>query len=129
MGFSTKVLEGERYFSLYAKLQIFKKMRNFKNYDIWSLSHLFVLEIYKETIKFPSSEKFGIISQMQRAAHSIPSNFSEGCGRGSDADFNRFIQIALGLAHEVEYFLILANDLKYISSEKSKSLTVRNQYY
>lgn len=53
-------------------------MRNFKNYDVWKLSHLFVLEIYDETSKFPSSEKFGIISQMQRAAYSIPSNFSEG---------------------------------------------------
>ncbi len=59
---------------------------------------------------------------MQRAAYSIPSNFSEGCERASDADFNRFGQINLGSAHEVEYFLILASDLKYISSEKSESL-------
>lgn len=56
---------------------------------------------------------------MRRAAYSIPSNFSEGCGRGSDADFNRFVQIALGSAHEIEYFLILAQDLNYISTEKS----------
>ncbi len=97
-------------------------MRNFKKYDVWSLSHLFVLKIYKETCKFPSSEKFGIISQMQRAAYPIPSNFSEGCERASDADFNRFVQIALGSAHGVEYFLILASDLKYISSEKYESL-------
>lgn len=97
-------------------------MRNFKNYDVWKLSHLFVLEVYKETSKFPQSEKFGIISQMQRAAYSIPSNFSEGCGRGSDADFNRFVHIALGSAHEVEYFLILSRDLEYLTEEKSEKL-------
>lgn len=99
-------------------------MRNFKNYDVWKLSHLFVLDIYKESSKFPASEKFGIISQMQRAAYPIPSNFSEGCGRGSDADFNRFVQIALGSAHEIKYFLILSKDLEYMEAEKSEILQV-----
>ena len=61
---------------------------------------------------------------MRRAAYSIPSNFSEGCGRGSDADFNRFVQIALGSAHEIEYFLILAKDLEYLEEEKSELLQV-----
>lgn len=53
---------------------------------------------------------------MQRAAYSIPSNFSEGCGRASDRDFNRFIQIALGSAHELEYFIILIKDLEFIDN-------------
>ncbi len=66
------------------------------------------------TSKFPVSEKYQLISQMQRAAYSIPSNCAEGCGRESDKDFNRFVQICLGSAHELEYFFILSRDLKFI---------------
>ena len=73
-----------------------------------------VLSVYKMTSSFPSSEKFQLISQMKRAAYSIPSNFSEGCGRDSDKDFNRFIQICLGSAHELEYFFILSKELGFI---------------
>ena len=79
-------------------------MRDFKKYDVWRLSHEMVLSVYKMTSSFPSSEKFQLISQMKRAAYSIPSNFSEGCGRDSDKDFNRFIQICLGSAHEWNIF-------------------------
>jgi four helix bundle protein len=97
-------------------------MRDFKKYDVWKLSHELVLEVYKLTSTFPVSEKYQLISQMQRAAYSIPSNFSEGCGRGSDRDFNRFLQIALGSAHELEYFFILAKDLSFIGQDTYKSL-------
>jgi four helix bundle protein len=97
-------------------------MRNFKNYDIWKLSHELTLEIYRITADFPNSEKYQIISQMQRAAYSIPSNISEGCGRKSDKEFNRFLQIALGSAHELEYFLILSKDLNFINQETYTSL-------
>lgn len=89
-------------------------MRNFKDYEIWSLSHELTLDIYKITKEFPKEERFQIISQMQRAAYSIPSNISEGCGRHSDKDFNRFLQIALGSAHELEYFILLSKDLMFI---------------
>ena len=92
-------------------------MRNFKQYEVWKLSHALVLDIYKVTTNFPDSERFQLKTQMQRAAYSIPSNFSEGCGRDSDKDFNRFIQICLGSAHELEYFLILAKDLHYIDEK------------
>ena len=92
-------------------------MRNFRKYEVWQLSHKLVLKVYELTSEFPSSEKFQLVTQMQRAAYSIPANFSEGCGRHSDKDFNRFIQIALGSAHELEYFFILAKDLDFISEE------------
>ena len=92
-------------------------MRDFRKYEIWKLSHEFVLEIYDLTSSFPQSEKYQLVSQMQRAAYSIPSNFSEGCGRDSDTDFNRFLQICLGSAHELEYFLILSKDLNFIKLE------------
>ena len=74
-------------------------MRDFRKYDVWKLSHDLVLKVYRITSSFPESEKYQLTTQMQRAAYSIPSNFSEGCGRDSDKDFNRFIQIALGSAH------------------------------
>ena len=66
-------------------------MRDFKKYDVWIISHEFVLKIYNLTEQIPEKEKYQLISQLQRAAYSIPSNFSEGCGRESDKDFNRFI--------------------------------------
>lgn len=97
-------------------------MRNFKNYEVWKASHQLCLEVYKITQGLPNSEKFQLITQMQRAAYSIPSNFSEGCGRGSDRDFNRFVQIALGSAHELDYFFILCKDLSFIEGEKFKNL-------
>ncbi|HET8887182.1 MAG TPA: four helix bundle protein [Salinimicrobium sp.] len=92
-------------------------MRDFKKYDVWKISHELTLGVYMITKSFPHSEKYQLISQMQRAAYSIPSNFSEGCGRSSDKDFNRFIQIALGSSHELEYFFILSRDLEYIDEE------------
>ena len=90
-------------------------MRDFKKYDVWNISHEFVLRIYDLTEQIPEKEKYQLITQLQRAAYSIPSNFSEGCGRESDKDFNRFIQMALGSAHELEYFILLSKDLNYIT--------------
>ena len=98
-------------------------MRDFKKYNVWEISHQFVLKIYKITKEFPKSENYQLVSQMQRAAYSIPSNFSEGCGRTSDKDFNRFVTICLGSAHELEYFILLAMDLKYIDISTYDLLT------
>ncbi len=98
-------------------------MRDFRRYNVWDISHHFVLKIYKTTKQFPKSENYQLVSQMQRAAYSIPSNFSEGCGRASDKDFNRFVTICLGSAHELEYFILLAKDLKYIDLNTFEALT------
>lgn len=98
-------------------------MRNFRKYNVWELSHQFVLQIYKITNQFPKSENYQLVSQMQRAAYSIPSNFSEGCGRDSDKDFNRFVVMCLGSAHELEYFILLAKDLDYIDLDTYEVLT------
>tara|TARA_R110002124_G_scaffold101230_4_gene248690 strand:- start:1371 stop:1721 length:351 start_codon:yes stop_codon:yes gene_type:complete len=89
-------------------------MRDFKKYDIWKLSHVFTLKIYELTKSYPTDEIYGIISQIRRASSSIPTNISEGCGRDSDSEFNRFLTIALGSASEVEYLIILSKDLNYI---------------
>ena len=90
-------------------------MKDFRNLKVWELSHKVALEIYSLTTAFPKEEMYGLTSQIRRASASIPTNISEGCGRDSDADFRRFIQIAFGSACEVEYLLILANELKILS--------------
>ena len=75
------------------------------------------------TIGFPDNEKFGLVSQIRRACSSIPINIAEGCGRGSDKELARFIDIATGSASEVEYQLQLAKDLEYIGEEPHVNLT------
>ena len=100
-------------------------MRDFKKYDIWKLSHVFTLKIYDLTKSYPKDEVYGLISQIRRASSSIPTNISEGCGRDSDAEFNRFFTIALGSASEIEYQLILSKDLNYI--DKTLFITLNEE--
>lgn len=89
-------------------------MKNFRDLDVWERSHKLTISIYSMTKKFPRDEAYGLTSQMRRCASSVPSNIAEGCGRGSDSDFARFVQIAMGSASELEYQLLLARDLGYL---------------
>jgi len=73
--------------------------------------------VYKATVIFPREEVYGLTSQIRRACASIPANIAEGCGRGGDADFARFLQIAMGSASELDYHLLLAHDLHCMNSE------------
>lgn len=97
-------------------------MRDFRKYEVWQSAHALTLDIYLISNGFPANEQYGITSQLRRAAVSIPTNISEGCGRSSDADFARFIHIALGSAHEVEYLIQLCYDLKYIEESTYKDI-------
>ena len=103
-------------------------MRDFKKYDIWKLSHELTLTIYDISKEFPQTEIFGLTSQIRRASASVPTNIAEGCGRTSDAEFSRFLTIALGSATETEYLILLSKDLKYIDSDTFETLneTVNN---
>lgn len=74
------------------------------------------LELYKATQTFPREEIFGLTSQIRRAALSIPTNIAEGCGREGGADLARFLQIAIGSASELEYQLLVANELQMLKS-------------
>jgi four helix bundle protein len=109
-------------------------LRDFKKYDIWQLSHELTLEVYKITNRFPKEEMYGLTSQIRRASSSIPTNISEGCGRNSDAEFNQFLNIALGSALETEYLLILSKDLAYIKDDvflnmEGKVNTIKSKIY
>lgn len=92
-------------------------MQDFRNLDVWKRSHELTLAVYRATNKFPGDERFGLTSQLRRGAASIPANLAEGCGRGTDADFGRFIQNAMGSASEVEYEFLLARDLQLLSND------------
>jgi four helix bundle protein len=97
-------------------------MQDFRQLSVWNKAHQLVLAIYKETGAFPEHEKYGLTSQVRRAVVSIPTNIAEGCGRNSNPDLARFLSIAMGSASEVEYQIILARDLGYITPEDANRL-------
>lgn len=86
-------------------------MRNFRNLNIWQNGLNLVKEIYRLAECLPTEEKFGLKSQICRAAISIPSNIAEGGSRNSGLDFKRFLEIALGSAFELETQLIIIQQL------------------
>lgn len=100
----------------------FSSLRNFRKYQVWELGHQITLDVYKLTTSFPKDEQYGLASQMRRASSSVPANIAEGCGRESEVEFKRFLVISNGSAAELEYFLILVNDLKLVSEIEINNL-------
>ena len=90
--------------------------------DVWKRSLDFVTKIYKLTGQFPNEEKFGLVSQMRRAAVSIPSNISEGAARNSRKEFMNFLHIAQGSTAELETQLLIGRNLEYIDIEQLEPL-------
>ena len=90
--------------------------------DVWKKSIAFVKRIYILTGSFPAEEKFGLVSQMRRAAVSIPSNISEGAARNSRKEFINFLHIAQGSVAELETQIMLACDLGFAESEATEPL-------
>lgn len=99
-------------------------MRDYRKYEVWRKSHRFACEIYTVTKAFPKDEMYGIISQLRRAALSIPTNLVEGTGRNSEKEFAYFINIGSGSAAEVEYLLEFSKEMKYISEDKHQEMTL-----
>ncbi len=97
-------------------------MHNYKELKIWQKARLLVKSCYALTVTMPKEEKFGLISQIQRAAVSIPSNIAEGSGKSSSKDFCRYLEIAISSAFELETLILLASDLKFIEDEKSNTI-------
>ncbi len=96
--------------------------RNWDELIVWQESHQLVLEIYKTLKYFPKEETYGLISQIKRAAISIPTNIVEGHSKNTSKDFQRFLFIARGSLEELKYLLLLSKDLRYISEEIYENL-------
>jgi four helix bundle protein len=100
-------------------------MEDFKNLRVWDKAHELTLAVYQKTRAFPKEEMYGLTSQLRRASASVGANIAEGCGRRSDAEMKRFVQIARGSANEVEYHLLLARDLNFLTTDEHKVLEAR----
>jgi four helix bundle protein len=97
-------------------------LRDFRKLEVWERSHRLTLAAYKATAKFPQEELYGLTSQIRRSCAAIPANIAEGCGRGTNNDLARFLQIALGSASELENHLLLARDLSLLNESDHERL-------
>jgi four helix bundle protein len=97
-------------------------MHRLKELKIWNKAISIATEIYEVTAEFPNEEKYGLISQIRRAAISISSNIAEGAGRNSNAEFLHFLGISNGSSYELQTQLIISEQLKLINEEKLNSL-------
>ena len=98
-------------------------MRDYKNLRVWAQAHELTLAVYKATQAFPHEERFGLTSQVRRASASIGANLAEGCGRRSDGEMGRFVQIAMGSGAELSYHLLLARDLGLLDNDEYANLS------
>jgi four helix bundle protein len=89
-------------------------MRNFKQLEVWQKSIDLTIMVYGLTRQLPDSERFGLITQMNRSAVSVPSNIAEGSSRSSEKDYRRFLEIALGSIFELETQLIITQKLNLL---------------
>jgi four helix bundle protein len=92
-------------------------IKSVEELDVYKKAHKLTLKLYEITKSFPDDEKFGLISQIRRAASSINANLLEGSHRTNTKEFRQFCGIARGYAGELKYYLLLAKDLGYISTE------------
>lgn len=93
-------------------------MHNFKELNVWKASKVFCVKLYKNVSDFPTSEMYGITSQLKRASVSIPSNIAEGAGRNTKKDFSRFVSIAIASSFEVETQLMISRELEFLNEKK-----------
>jgi four helix bundle protein len=94
-----------------------KKMRNFKDYEIWHLAMDIVIDVYNISEALPDKEKYGLQSQIRRCSVSMPSNIAEGCSRRSDKAFAVFLEISLGSSFELQTQLMIGERTGYFKKE------------
>ncbi|MFY8214653.1 MAG: four helix bundle protein [Flavobacterium sp.] len=97
-------------------------MVDYRKYKVWQKSHQLVLDVYAITSNFPKEEQFKLVSQINRAAVSIPTNIVEGCGRETQKELIRFLYNSSGSAHELEYLLFLSIELKIKAVENTTKI-------
>ncbi len=95
-------------------------MQRFTDLKVWQRSHALVLEIYRLSSKFPGDERFGLTSQLRRAAASVPTNIAEGSKRRSNQEYAHFLNIAEGSLAETEYLTFLSRDLGYLKADAAE---------
>ena len=100
-------------------------VRDFRGLKVWEKAHQLTLSVYRVSVRFPTDERYGLTSQLRRAAVSIPANIAEGCGRRGDREMSRFLQISMGSASELEYHLLLAHDLGHLDNQTHRELEER----
>jgi four helix bundle protein len=88
-------------------------IERFEQLEVWQVAHQLVLDVYRTTARYPNEEKFGLVSQMRRAAVSVPANIAEGFKRRGLGDKAHFYNIAQSSLEEVRYYFILSRDLGY----------------
>jgi four helix bundle protein len=97
-------------------------LKNYRDLKVWQKSYQLCLDIYKMTKRFPKEEKYGLTSQIRRAALSVPSNIAEGYGRKTTPDYIRSLYIAYGSNCELETQVLLSGDLGYMKAEEFNKL-------
>lgn len=97
-------------------------MSDFKSLIVTSRVRALIVSVYQLTGAFPAAERYGLVSQMQRAAISIGANIAEGSGRGSNRELVRFLHIARGSAHELEFHLLAASDLGFVAANRTTEM-------
>ncbi|WP_163710328.1 four helix bundle protein [Mangrovibacterium lignilyticum] len=97
-------------------------MHNYREIKIWQRARVLVKDVYLVTKQFPSEELYGLTSQTRKAAVSVMLNVAEGAGRGTNKDFNHFLDMTKGSLFEVESLMILACDLEYIPESKKEEI-------
>ena len=97
-------------------------LKNYKELKVWGKSYQLCLEIYRITKVFPKEERYGLTSQIRRAAVSVPSNIAEGYGRKTTLEYIHSLFVAYGSNCEIETQILLSGDLGYIKAEKIEKL-------
>lgn len=97
-------------------------MHNFRELKIWQRSMDFVVKIYEVSADFPKEEKYGLTAQLRSCAVSVPSNISEGAGRGTNKQLKRFLEFSMGSANEVQTQVELACRVKYLGRDIADAL-------
>ena len=97
-------------------------LKNYKELQVWQKAYQLCLAIYKRTNSFPKEERFGITSQIRRAAVSIPSNIAEGYCSKTTKEYIQALYIAYGSVCELETQILLSSDLGYMSAEDFEQL-------
>jgi four helix bundle protein len=97
-------------------------VQRFSDLKVWQRSHAVVLTVYRLTEAFPPQERFGLTSQLRRAATSVPTNIAEGSKRRTRQDYARFLNLAEASLAETEYLLLLSRDLGYLSGDVTEPL-------